>query len=122
MAKDNIVSLNAVREVKQMEQDDQAYHAMILTMEKLELLDEMVRFQQERSEKGYLTPKMMIRGKLLFKALEATAETQELQLLTRSYRRHLEHELADYIRKGMQAASETETESEADSDTDSDAR
>ena len=116
MSKNNIVSLNAVREVKQMEQDDQAYHAMILTMEKLELLDEMVRFQQERTQLGYLTPKMMIRGKLLFRALETSAETRELRALTGSYRRHLEHELADYIRRGLV----TETESETDSDSDSD--
>ena len=42
---------------------------------------------------------MMVRGQVLFKALEESAETQELRLLTRSYRRHLEFELTAY-RKG----------------------
>jgi hypothetical protein len=68
-------------------------------MDKLELLEEMVRFQQERSSLGELTPSLMVRGKVLFKALEQNAETQELRLLTRSYRRHLEYELTDFLRR-----------------------
>jgi|GEM_PF-977708 len=93
----NVVSLNAARMMKQA--DDYAYRARILGMDKLELLEEMVRFQEERSALGHLTPEMMVRGKILFKALEDTAETHELQLLTRSYRRHLEFELRDYMRR-----------------------
>ncbi len=62
-------------------------------MNKIELLEEMVRFQEERSEKGHLTPSMMIQGRILFRALEQHAETEELRLLASSYRRHLEHEL-----------------------------
>jgi hypothetical protein len=92
----NIVSLQAVRELKQVTHDDQAYRAQILSMDKLELLEEMIRFQEERSRIGSLTVQMMVRGKHLFKALEETAETQELRILTRSYRRHLEHELDVY--------------------------
>jgi hypothetical protein len=42
---------------------------------------------------------MMARGKYLFKALEERAETQELQLLARSYRRHLEHEMSQTLQK-----------------------
>jgi hypothetical protein len=94
----NIVSLNAVREVKEAE-GDLAYKAKILGMDKLELLEEMVRFQEERSRLGLLTPTLMIQGKILFKALEESAETNELRLLTRSYRRHLEYELASYVEK-----------------------
>lgn len=93
-----IVSLSAVREVKEAE-SDHAYKAKILGMDKLELLEEMVRFQEERSRVGYLTPTMMIQGRVLFRALEETAETNELRLLTRSYRRHLEYELAAYLEK-----------------------
>ena len=92
----NIISLNAVRELKDAEDEDHAYRAKILVMDKLSLLEEMVRFQEERSRLGHLTPLMMLRGKILFKALETSAETQELKLLTRSYRRHLEYELAAY--------------------------
>ena len=92
----NIVSLKAVRDIKEAE-GDMAYHAKILGMDKLELLEEMVRFQEERSRVGHLTPQMMIQGKVLFKALEDSAETNELRMLTRSYRRHLEYELAALI-------------------------
>jgi hypothetical protein len=93
----NVVSLKAARELKQTESKDEAYKAKILVMDKLELLEEMVRFQEERSRVGELTPSMMLRGKILFKALEETAETQELRLLTRSYRRHLDYELSAYL-------------------------
>ncbi len=94
----NIISLKAARDLRQAQVDDLAYQARILGMDKLELLEEMVRFQEERSKIGELTLPMMIRGKILFKALEETAETQELRILTRSYRRHLEHEMAEYKR------------------------
>lgn len=95
----NIVNLKAVREIKEAESDDQAYHARILAMDKLELLEEMVRYQEERARLGSLTLTMMVRGRHLFKALEETAETQELLILTRSYRRHLDFELQDYREK-----------------------
>jgi len=106
MATNNIVSLQAAREVKTAESEDHEYKARILVMDKLELLEEMVRFQEERSREGHLTLQMMIRGKILFKALEQSAETQELQLLTRSYRRHLEFELADHLKKITKTRSE----------------
>jgi len=95
----NVVSLKSVRELKTAEAEDHAYRAKILCMDKLELLEEMVRFQEERSSVGHLTLPMMLRGKVLFKALEDNAETQELLLLTRSYRRHLEYELHSYLQQ-----------------------
>ena len=98
----NVVSLRAVREIKAAQSEDIDYHARILGMDKLELLEEMVRFQEERSQVGHLTLNMMVRGRLLFKALEENAETQELRILTRSYRRHLDYELAAYRAKVAQ--------------------
>jgi hypothetical protein len=98
----NVVSLKAARDIKDAESEDHAYRAMILSMDKLELLEEMVRFQEERSAMGSLTLAMMIKGRHLFKALEETAETQELKILTRSYRRHLDFELQDYRAKQNQ--------------------
>jgi len=92
-----VVSLKAARELRRVEEEDLAYQAEILCMDKLELLEEMVRFQEERSEVGHLTPKMMVRGKHLFGALEKVAETKALRMLTGSYRRHLECELKEYL-------------------------
>lgn len=67
-------------------------------MSKMELLEEMVRFQEERSQRGQLTLTMMVRGRILFRALEINAETDELRLLASSYRRHLEHEIEIHTR------------------------
>ena len=97
----NVISLKAAREIKDAEGEDHAYHAMILGMDKVELLEEMVRYQEERSRMGELTLSMMVRGRHLFKALEESAETQELKILTRSYRRHLDYELADFRKKQL---------------------
>src|SRR3954470_21983352 len=97
----NVVSLKAARELKNSRPEDDAYKATILGMDKLELLEEMVRFQEERARVGHLTPSMMLRGKVLFRALEDTAETQELKLLTRSYRRHLDYELSAFLEKSQ---------------------
>jgi hypothetical protein len=94
-----VVSLQVVREMKKAEGQDPAYHARILGMDKLELLEEMMRFQEERSQLGHLTPKMMSQGQILFKALENSAETEELKDMARSYRRHLKLELENYLKE-----------------------
>ena len=76
-----------------MARHDPYYQILINRMNKMELLEEMVRFQEERSKKDNLSLTMMVRGKILFHALELMAETDELRLLASSYRRHLEHEI-----------------------------
>lgn len=95
----NIVLLNVVREIRKMEQSDPAYEAKILKMNKVELLEEMMTFQEERAQGGDLSLALMVRGQILFKALETTAETEDLRQLARSYRRHLKYELKDYQSK-----------------------
>ena len=98
-----IVSLDAFRSLKKVNDEELAYHAKVLDMSKIELLNEMVRFQEERSERGELTPKMMVRGRMLFRELEKAATTQELQILTRSYRRHLDHEYDNYVNQNKKS-------------------
>ncbi len=97
----NVVSILALKKIKSSHYEDSAYEARVLGMDKFQLLEEMVRFQEERSQLGELTPSMMVRGKVLFKSLEDTAETRELRLLTRAYRRHLECELQDYLKNPL---------------------
>lgn len=92
----DIINLNAHRLKKSTECDIQ-YHNYILQLDKLELMEEMVKFQEERAATGHLTVDMMVRGKHLFKCLEESAETEEMRLLCRSYRRHLDHELAAHL-------------------------
>jgi len=95
-----IISIDQARLRKQQNQNEDQhqenrYRARIQGMEKLELLEEMVRFQEERSRVGKLTPQMMHQGRHLFQALETSAETKELRILAGSYRRHLEIELEE---------------------------
>ena len=94
-----VISFQAAKKVKDARFEDPAYETKIGAMDKYELLEEMIRFQEERSKNGELTLGMMVRGKCLFKALEESAETRELALLTRSYRRHLEHEMTEHLQK-----------------------
>ena len=90
---ENVIDLTRERNKRGLAQHDPNYQSLINRMNKIELLEEMVRFQEERSEKGKLTLSMMVRGRILFRALELHAETHELRLLASSYRRHLEHEI-----------------------------
>jgi len=69
------------------------YKTYIYRLDKYDLLVEMVQFQEDRARVGCLTIDMMHKGIILFRALEEASETNELRLLTRSYRRHLEEEL-----------------------------
>ena len=98
VAMGTLISFRALQTLQASQPEDLAYEARIKAMSKLELLEEMVRFQEERSGIEELSPSMMVRGKTLFRALEQTAETDELRLLARSYRRHLEYELADFLK------------------------
>lgn len=95
-----IVYLSSVRKLKEAEDIDAEYEQMIRSMSKLELLDEMIRYQEERSRTEDLSLQMMVRGRHLFTALEENAETREMRLLARSYRRHLECELDQYRKVG----------------------
>jgi hypothetical protein len=90
----NVISLRGYKALKQSNDIELAYQARILSMGKEQLLEEMVAFQEERRSLGLLTPEMMFKGRHLFKALEEQADTQELKILSRSYRKHLEYEIA----------------------------
>ena len=89
----NVIDLVAERNKRGSAKHDPFYQTQINRMNKIELLEEMVRFQEERSLKGSLSLTLMVRGRILFRALETHAETDELRLLASSYRRHLEHEI-----------------------------
>lgn len=71
-----------------------AYRAKIQTSSRAQLIDEMIRFQKERRATGMLTRELMVKGKYLFTALESAVDSKELRIMSRSYARHLEYELA----------------------------
>jgi hypothetical protein len=95
---ENVINLLVERNKRGLVQHDPYYQVQINRMNKIELLEEMVRFQEERTAKGKLTLNMMVRGRILFRALETTSETDELRLLSSSYRRHLEHEIEEFLK------------------------
>lgn len=91
-----VVSFNRFKEKESLAPVERDYRNKIVRMDKLELMEEMVSFQQERSRIGHLTPYLMVTGMILFKALTESAETHELRLLTGSYLRHLRYEYEEY--------------------------
>ena len=72
---------------------DLSYQLKINAMDKTELLEEMVRFNEARARVGPMTLPLMVQGRILFRALELAAYTQELKILASSYRRQLDHEI-----------------------------
>jgi uncharacterized protein YejL (UPF0352 family) len=81
-----------------MRTEDPYYQAKVNGMHMAELLEEMVAFHEKRSGKTRLSLTLMVRGRILFSALEAKATTRELRLLASSNRRHLEHEITLSLR------------------------
>lgn len=89
----NVIQLNNYRSEETQRIEILTYHAKLLSFSKVELLEEMVRFQEERKAAGELSPSMMERGVILFRLLEKAADSQEMRILSRSYSRHLEYEI-----------------------------
>ena len=94
---ENVIDFVVERNNRGLAKHDPYYQMQINRMNKIELLEEMVRFQEDRTAKGQLSLTMMVRGRILFRALETNAETDELRLLASSYRRHLEHEIENEL-------------------------
>lgn len=97
----NLFRFDSMQKVKETERQVEDYVMRLHLMEKLELLEEMVRFQEERSKAGHLTLEMIVKGKALFKKLESNAETAGLRALTGAYYRHLKCELSEFIKNGQ---------------------
>ena len=92
-----IIDLELERKKRGLIPHDPTYQIKINKMDKMELLEEMVRFNDSRSKGEKMSLALMIQGRILFKALELMAQTQELRLLAGSYRKHLEHELEEKL-------------------------
>ncbi len=102
MNTNKVIVLQEVREARATREEDLTYQGRVLKMDKLELLEEMVRFQEERTAVGYLTLKMMVQGQILFKVLEEKAETLELRDLAGTYSKHLKLEMQEKLKSHAQ--------------------
>jgi len=94
-----IVDLETERKKRGLLPHDPVYQIKVNQMDKMELLEEMVRFNDSRSNGEKLSLALMVQGRILFKALELLAQTHELKLLASSYRKHLEHELEEKLKE-----------------------
>ncbi len=105
MSNAKIIDLSQFKSIQISKKEHSEYQLYIDSLDKLQLLNEMVNFQHQRSEKGKLDATLMTQGLVLFRRLEQEAESEGLRSLAHSYRRHLEHELADYLKdpKGYDA-------------------
>ena len=61
-----IIDLVAERNKRGMFQHDTYYQNLINRMNKMELLEEMVRFNDKKPSSGKMSLTMMVRGKILF--------------------------------------------------------
>jgi hypothetical protein len=88
-----LLLLKDFREAKQIRAGDSQYLETLKAMDKLSLLEEMVKFQEEQSSVGQLSLTLIKKGMTLFQILEERSETRQLKELSRSYLRHLRYEL-----------------------------
>lgn len=68
---------------------DVAYEKTVVEKPILNLLEDMVQFQEDRARKGTLDKADMQRGIILFGQIAKKASTPELRNLAGSYERHL---------------------------------
>ena len=92
----NVVCLDKARALRAVAngttQDDVEYRTRIAKMSGMFLLDEMLAFH-EHKKSNPITPFMLVRGIILFKALSERAYTPELREMTGAYHRQLERDL-----------------------------
>jgi len=67
-----------------------------MNMHKIELLEEMVKFQDEKARTGTLTRLQINNGIILFRELEKQAETPEMKQLASAYQKHLRLTLSTF--------------------------
>lgn len=70
-----------------------SYTEIVDEMDKLELLEEMVRFQEKKLKDPKLSEENILRGMALFKNIILSAETKELHTLGQQLHSYLETEL-----------------------------
>jgi hypothetical protein len=89
----DVFDLQAARNKKAQLMTDPFYQKRIDGLDMMLLLEEMVKYQEQKPKDKELVFSM-VRGVILFTALEQKCNTDELRLLAGSYKRHLQHELA----------------------------
>lgn len=91
----NIVNLSSFRD----EFCNPAYAAKIAKMDRLDLVNEVIHFNEERYINGGLNKDLIIRGLLLFKNMGENATTQNFKEFAMTYCKHLELELQVFRNK-----------------------
>lgn len=87
-----LIQLKDFRKEKHRQREFVRHKTVLEKLSKHELLEEMVNYHDAQKQAGEMTYELLFRGMALFELLEIEAETRELQILSRSFRRHLEYE------------------------------
>jgi len=69
------------------------YYRKIQSLEKSDLLKEMIQFQAKRSEHYHLAYQMVLQGQILFQAIEEKAVSTVLKKFAHAYHKNLKLEL-----------------------------
>lgn len=93
-----IISLKNKLEVSRTKRACEEYKKKIQAMDKLELLEEMVRFYEDWNIIDVPALEMIIKGMIFFEILKDKCETEELKHSTEFYYGLLELELKNYER------------------------
>jgi hypothetical protein len=89
----DVFDFQAAKNKKENLLKDPFFQKYIDKMDIPQLLEEMIRYHEQKPKDKELVFSM-IRGIILFEALERKCFTEEVRLLAGSYKRHLQHEIA----------------------------
>jgi hypothetical protein len=95
----NPICLNQFKKYKKEQRNQGLYSIKLKQMNKTELLEELIRFQKERSLFEGPSLEMILQGELLFQALITHCESTEMQKFAKTYLKHLKHELQHLLSK-----------------------
>src|ERR1700691_4110618 len=92
MEKSNVLSIKGKLDINRARRDNADYQMKIAAMDKVKLLEEMVRFQEETLavDNTLLPLDVIIRGLIVFNQLKDNCETAELKDLVSFYTKILE--------------------------------
>ena len=96
----NIIYLNIYQQQKKKLCSVVEYIKKLESLNKIELLDEMVLWREKRNKIPNLTLDLIQIGIPLFKLLSEQSETQELKIITTQMYKHLQYELEEMGKKG----------------------
>jgi len=96
----DVYDFQAAKNKKQNQNTDPLFQKQVDRMDRLQLMEEMIKYNDKRKEsKDPNGLFWIIRGIILFTAIEHKCETNDMKALASSYRRHLQIQLDEKNKK-----------------------